>query len=73
MPISLRDKAIAALQFAMNKRYNTELTFPMVEHWVGSDASIETIDEYTSEVDAGDDTAVTPSDVTSLWEESLED
>ena len=71
--MSKRTALINQLKDTINKHHGSSLSIEQVEHWVGSDASIETIDEYTSEVDAGDDTAVTPSDVTSLWEESLED
>jgi hypothetical protein len=70
--IEMKNRAtlIQQLVESMNTRYTSTLTFEQVEHWVGSDANNDTINDYIDEVRAGDDTAVTPDDVTSLWLES---
>ena len=65
--MSNRANLIQQLTDGMNKRYNSELTTEQVEHWVGSDANNDTIYEYIEEVVSGDDSAVTPDDIISLW------
>lgn len=65
----MRAKLIQTLTNTMNTNYNSTLTLEQVEHWVGSDTDNETINEYVVELDDSPETAVTPDDVLSLWDE----
>ncbi|MGP5159860.1 hypothetical protein [Pseudoalteromonas prydzensis] len=64
----MRAQLIQMLTNSMNVYYNSALTLEQVECWVGSDADNKTIEEFVVELDDSPETAVTPDDVISLWD-----
>ena len=68
---SARDNAIKTLTDNLNNEHKTSLTAEQVAYWVGSDASVKEIDMYAFEVEIISFEAVTPFDITSLWESRL--
>lgn len=58
-----RELLIANLTKEINTKHSTQLTNEQVGHWVGSDTAVSDISQYTVEVAAGRDCAVTPSDI----------
>ncbi len=68
--ISERDKVIQNMTQALNTQHDSSLSFAMVEHWVGSDTAISTISDWYAEIKAGEESAVKPDDIESLWKDS---
>tara|TARA_Y100000310_G_C20698393_1_gene827358 strand:+ start:3765 stop:4010 length:246 start_codon:yes stop_codon:yes gene_type:complete len=74
---SERTRKIEEITAAVNAE-GEKVTFDQVEHWVGSDASLETIDEYLYglSVEDGDDRDEAPlgpenvDDILSLWRDT---
>jgi hypothetical protein len=68
-----RDAAIVRLTNVMNNRFNSSLRPVQVEHWIGSDADLVTIDNYVVEVRNNAEFCVTVGDVMSIWENDYDD
>ena len=68
-PLSKRDALIKELTETINEHNGSNLNTAQVEHWVGSDTSIDTIRSYISDFAWQADESVTPDDILSLWEE----
>lgn len=62
-----RDKAIVNLQIEVNKRSDVTFTFKQVEHYVGSDTSIDTIFDWYCDTRHGD--GVTQEDIIDLCDD----
>ncbi len=68
-PLSEREKLIGDLTYTINDYYGCALSKAQVEHWVGSDASNDTIMSYISDFAWQASESVTPDDILSLWED----
>lgn len=68
-PLSQRRILIKELTETINAHNGCNLNTAQVEHWVGSDTSIDTIRSYISDFTWQADQSVTPDDIMSLWEE----
>jgi len=64
----MRHQLIEKLTNAMNANYKTQLTEHQVDFWVG-DHDHELIKGFIAEVESSDESALTPEDILSLWEE----